>query len=249
MIAFYLPGNLPVYAFSLLLGLGAAAGLAWAIWPQNERRAWGLIGASLCSLAGALVAGRAVYVLLRWPYFWAHPAESFQFQLGGLEWPGAFAGGLIFLAIYAWLNRQSFPTLADSLVPQLMLISLAAWIGCWLDGCAYGPESLAWWSLPIRDEWGSLGWRFPTQMLAALLTIALLWLADGLRIRLQAPGLVFGLSVFGLMAVIFASSFLRADAGIFWNNLRLDAWAAIGFGLLAGLWVGLASLSNRRGSV
>jgi prolipoprotein diacylglyceryltransferase len=246
VIAFYLPGNLPVYAFSLLLGLGAAAGLAWAIWHQNERQALRLIGGSLWSLAGALLAGRAVYVLLRWPYYQAHLAESFQFHLGGLEWSGAFAGGLIFLAIYAWLNRQSFLALADSLVPQLMLVSLAVWIGCWLDGCAYGPESFAWWSLPVRDEWGSLSWRLPTQVLAALLTLTLLWLVDRPRARLQTPGLTSGLAVFGLMAVIFASSFLRADPGYYWNGLRLDAWAAFGFSLLAGLQTGLVGLTNRR---
>lgn len=246
MIAFYLPGNLPVYAFSLLLGLGAAAGLAWAIWHQNESQALRLIGASLWMLVGALLVGRAVYVLLRWPYFRAHLAESFQFQLGGLEWYGALTGGLILLAIYAWLKRQSFLSLADSLVPMLLLVSLAVWIGCWLDGCAYGPESITWWSLPVRDEWGSLGWRFPTQLLSALLILALLWLVDGLRLHFRVPGLAFGLAIFGLMAVVFASSFLRADPGNYWNGLRLDAWAALGFGLLAGLMAGLVTTTNRR---
>ncbi len=239
MIAFYLPGNLPVYAFSLLLGLGAAAGLGWAIWHQNENRALHLIGVSLWSLAGALFAGRAAYVLMRWTYYHAHPEESFQFHLGGLEWYGAFTGGLICLALYAMLNQLSFFSLADSLTPQLMLVSLAAWLGCWLDGCAYGPESFAWWSLPIRDEWGVLGWRFPTQLLAALLTLALLWLVDRLRTRLHIPGLASGLAIIGLMAVIFASTFLRADPGRFWNELRIDAWAALAFGLLAGLMVTL----------
>lgn len=250
MIAFYLPGNLPVYAYSLLLGLGASAGLAWAIWRQNERRATRLIAASLTSLAGALLVGRAAYVLLRWPYYRAHPAESFQLPLGGLEWYGALAGALIFLALYAGLNRQSFATLADDLVPQLMLLSLAAWIGCWLDGCAYGAESFAWWSLPARDEWGILGWRFPTQLLAAILTLALLWLADWLRPHLHTPGLVSGAAVLGQMAIIFASSFLRADPGLYWNELRFDAWAALGFGLLAGLMLSLRAgqigLKNRR---
>ena len=158
---------------------------------------------------------------------------------------------------YAWINRQPLGSqadglplgsqadglplgqLADGLVPLLMLVSLAAWIGCWLDGCAYGPESLAWWSLPARDEWGLLSWRFPTQLLAALLTLALFWLVDRWRPGRKIPGLTASLAVIGLMAIILAASFLRADPGLVWNGLRLDAWAALGFGLLAGLLAGI----------
>ena len=244
MIAFYLPGNLPVYTFSLLLGLGATAGLAWATWHQNERRAARLIAASLLSLAGALIGGRAAYVLVNWSYYRVHLAESFQFHLGGLAWPGALVGALIFLAVYASANREPVGVLADSLIPQLMLVSLAAWAGCWLDGCAYGPESFAWWSLPARDEWGSLAWRFPTQMMAALLTLAIFWLVDSRRGRWKTPGLAASLALLGLMAVIFASSFLRADPGLTWNGLRLDAWIALGFGLLSGLLGGILALRS-----
>jgi hypothetical protein len=51
------------------------------------------------------------------------------------------------------------------------------------------------------------------------------------------------------MAVIFASSFLRADPGYYWNGLRLDAWTAFGFSLLAGLQTGLVGLTNWRENV
>ncbi len=242
MIAFHLPGNLPVYTFSLLLGLGATAGLAWAVWQTNQPDTYRLITASLWTLAGALAGSRAAYLLLNWPYYQVHLAETFQFQLGGLAWPGALAGALLTLALYAWLNRQPFAVLADGLMPQLMLLSLAAWIGCWLDGCAYGPEAFAWWSLPARDEFGLTAWRFPTQLLGALLTLGLFWLVDSLRPRWEKPGMAAGLALLGLMAVVFACSFLRADPGLYWHGLRLDAWAALGFGLLAGLYTGLTSL-------
>jgi len=244
VIAFYLPGNLPVYTFSLLLGLGATAGLAWAIWRQNERSAVRLITASLISLAGALIGGRAAYIIVNWSYYRLHLAESFQFQLGGLSWPGALLGALLFLTAYAWVSYQSLGALADGLMPQLMLVSLAAWVGCWLDGCAYGPESLAWWSLPARDEWGALSWRFPTQLVAALLTLAMFWLVDSQRSRWKTPGLAACLALLGLMAILFASSFLRADPGFVWNGLRLEAWAALGLGLLSGLLAGILSLRS-----
>lgn len=82
-VAFYLPGNTPIYAFSLLLGLAASAGLAWIAWQAPPGQALGRLDAGLGALFGGLAGGRLGFVLADWPYLSAHPGEALAAYLGG----------------------------------------------------------------------------------------------------------------------------------------------------------------------
>lgn len=243
MIAFILPGGKPVYAFSLIITLGAAVGLAWVAWRAPEKVRLPHLDAVLWVLLGGLVGGRAAYVAVNWLYFQSHPLESLQVYLGGLSWPGALVGGLLALALYAWFTRQSLGVLADALAPLLVCLAVSAWLGCWLDGCAYGPPTHAWWGIPSRDEWGVLARRWPIQIMGALLVIGMFWVLDRFTPRGRA-GALGGLALLGVSLLLFGFSWLRIDPAPLWRGLRLDTWAALGFALLA--LVGLAGVYFRR---
>jgi phosphatidylglycerol:prolipoprotein diacylglycerol transferase len=234
MIMFHLPGGVPIYAFSLLLALGAALGLAWAIQAAPYKERLSLFDAGLWTLLGALLGGRAGYVLVNWSYFNGRPWQIPQFQLGGLSGAGALAGGVLALALVAWLRRRPIGALADALLPLLLILAVAAWLGCWLDGCAYGWSLSAWWAIPARDEWGLITPRWPVQLIGAVASLALLWLLElvGARLELR-PGMLAGLGLLGLSAICFGLSFLRADVALTWQGLRLDAWGALALLLLA----------------
>jgi prolipoprotein diacylglyceryltransferase len=252
VVAFYLPGGVPIYALSLLLGLGISLGLAWVAWSANAsgRDALRPVNAGLWTLFGALVGGRAGFVVANWPYFQAQPAESLQVSLGGLSWPGALAGALAALGLYAGITAQSLGVLADDLLPLAATLTVSAWLGCWLDGCAYGPLANVWWGLPARDEWGRLALRWPTQLLGALLALGWFWLLElrivyGRGIRADASshppsrttkaGRMATWGLLGFSVQMAALSFLRADPAPHWQALRLDTWAALAFTGLAGL--------------
>jgi phosphatidylglycerol:prolipoprotein diacylglycerol transferase len=162
------------------------------------------------------------------------PFEGLQFYLGGLSWPGALAGGLFALAIFAALNRLSPAPLADNLLPLLATLSTGAWLGCWLTGCAYGITSDAWWSLPSPDEWGVIANRWPVQIWGAMLVISLVALLDRLALpaRLK-PGYRALLGLLGISLIQLGLTFLRGDPGLTWFGLRLEAWGALAYCLLA----------------
>jgi phosphatidylglycerol:prolipoprotein diacylglycerol transferase len=229
VIAFYFPGGIPVYAFSIFLGLGALSGLGWVALHASEKNALRQVNAGLWVLFAGLLGGRAAYVAVHWPYFQAHLGESLQVHLGGLSWPGALAGGLIALALYAALTATPLGNLVDALLPLVSSLSVSVWLGCWLDGCAYGGPAGAWWAVPARDEWGQLALRWPVQLLGALLSLGLFWLLDWKRDKFSRPGLAGSLGLFGLSLLLFVFSFLRADPTLYWRGLRLDAWAALAF--------------------
>ena len=242
MVAINLPGGFPVYVFSMFVALGACLGLAWIARQTNPKLALGRVEAGMWVLVGGLVGGRILYVAVSWLYFRDHLLESLQFYRGGLSWPGALAGGLFAVVAFAALNRLSPARLADDLLPLLAALSIGAWLGCWLTGCAYGVPSNAWWSLPSPDEWGVIANRWPVQMWGALLTVSLFASLDRLSaVARLKPGYRALLGLLGLSIIQLGMTFLRADPGIIRYGLRLEAWGALAYCLLAVL--GLLSYS------
>ncbi len=234
-VAFHLPGGIPVYTYSLLLGLGAALGLAWITRqaPPKEGRAY--LDAGLWVLVGGLLGGRLAFVVFHWSYFQAHRIEIPQIYLGGMDWGGVSAGALLSLVLVATLTHTPLGRLADGLLPLLACLTVSIWLGCWLDGTAYGFVTSTWWGIPARDEWGQLALRWPIQLLGALLAVGLFWLLDWSRQWITAPGQATGLGMLGLALEVFALSFLRADPAPKWRGMVLGSWTALGFALLAGL--------------
>ena len=243
MIAFYLPGGLPIYAYSLSLALGAALGLGLSAWGAFQpRESWesslqSRLDAGLALLAGCLVGARLAYILVHWEYFRQQPWEGLQFSRGGLAWPGALAGGLLALALFAALTRRPFGALADALLPLPALLAAGAWMGCWLDGCAYGLALPRAGGLPAPDEYSLIALRFPVQPLGALASLGILWALDRLSTEKKARLLRIGgmkalLWLSALSLTLLALSFLRADPAPRWLNLRLESWAALFFTVL-----------------
>jgi phosphatidylglycerol:prolipoprotein diacylglycerol transferase len=238
VVAFYLPGGVAVYTFALILGAAASLGLAWTALEAPRRQVLPALNAGLCALAGGLAGARLAHVAAHWSYFQEHGLELVQIQQGGLAWPGALAGGLLGIAIYAGLSHQNSGALADLLIPLGTAVAVSAWMACWLDGCAYGAPASGWWGLPARDEWGEWGRRIPVQLLGALLSLGIYALVQRARAFMPVPGQAALLAVLLFSAGMFALSWLRYDPAPLAGLLRLEAWAALVFCAgAAGLWL------------
>jgi prolipoprotein diacylglyceryltransferase len=217
-----------MHLFSILLAVGALAGLVLLSWraPQKERMRY--VDSGVLTLIGALVVGRAFSVAVNLNYYSAHPGEILQVWMGGFSGIGALVGGVFAITILAILWRLPLGAFADALLPLAGTLAIAAWMGCWLDACSYGFTSNAWWALPSGDEWGVITNRVPVQLMGAMATLIVIWLLDwgGRRLPVRGSGAAMGL--FGMSAVLFGLSYLRADPTPIWNGLRLDAWGALG---------------------
>jgi phosphatidylglycerol:prolipoprotein diacylglycerol transferase len=228
-----------VITFSLIVALGSALGLVWVALERSDGEYSRQINIGVGVLIGALIGSRAAYVGVNWEYFQDHLIETVQPWLGGLSWPGALAGGYLTLVLMAWTMGAPLGSLADDLRPLLVSLSVAVWLGCWVEGCAYGPESSV--GLPAQDEWGVWKERVPVQLFGAILTIALFWTIEALRCRWPQwfPGLAAILGLVGLSLIMFGASMLRADPGPLYAGIRLETWGAIlflGISVLMGIW-------------
>lgn len=247
MVAFYLPGGIPVYAFSLFASLGVVIGLAWLAWQAPPKMALRQVQAGLWASLGGLLGGRAAFVAVNWSYYQGRPLEILPVNQGGLAWPGALAGGLLALALVSWVTHSPLAELADNLTPLFAILAVCTWLGCWLDGVAYGAPVAAWWGVPARDEWGNVALRWPLQPLGALLTVAWFWLVEryASQERVQ-PGMAASLGLLGFSLMLLGFSFMRADPALLWLGMRLEAWAALGFACLGLAGLAMAVLLAKR---
>jgi prolipoprotein diacylglyceryltransferase len=221
--------------FSLLLGLGAAAGLMLAGWRAPEKYRLRYVDAGVLSLLGALIGSRTVMVAVNWAYYQTHISEILQVWRGGLSSIGALMGGIVAILMIAPVMRIPIGSLADILIPLTGTLTVTTWMGCWVDRCSYGLPSNSWWSLPARDEWGVLSNRIPVQLLGAMATLIIIWLLDRFGKHIPAVGISASLGLFGISAVLFGLSYLRADPAPIWNGLRLEAWGALGMMIFAAI--------------
>jgi phosphatidylglycerol:prolipoprotein diacylglycerol transferase len=235
VVAFYLPGGLPVYLYSLIFGIGAAVGLAWIAWKSPRGAGRRHIDVGLLVLIGGLVGSRLFFAILNWSYYENHLAEIPQIYLGGLVWPGALLGGSLVLVGYVAWTGESMGAYADTLFPLFVSLVVVSWLGCWVDGCAYGKVSNAWWALPARDEGGLLSSRFPLQLLGAFMALSTFLIIDVNRERFIRPGMLALLGGFILTLEYTFLSFWRVDPSPLWLGLRLDLWVAFMLLAITGL--------------
>lgn len=224
--------------FSLLIAFGSALGLIWITLETADGDLRMYVNIGIWVLVGALVGARAAYVSVNWMYFQEHFGEIFQIWLGGLSWPGALAGGFLAVVVGSWIMGVPFYYFGDDLLPLLATLSIAAWLGCWAVGCAYGPETNI--GLPAQDEWGIWRRRLPVQLLGAILTVILFWMIDYFRHHRwgMIPGLAASLGLGGLSLIMLGASALRADPYPLYNGIRLETWAALiflGLSVLVGI--------------
>jgi phosphatidylglycerol:prolipoprotein diacylglycerol transferase len=246
MVAFTLPGGLPVYIFPLLLAVSVVTGLVWSASGVKDKEMPGLVDAGISAVVGGVLVGRAAYVAVHWLYFRERWTEVFQLQLGGLSWVGAVLGSVMALWIFARLRHQPWTLLLDQLLPLVTTVAIGVWLACWVDGVAYGQAITAWWAFPAPDEWGALAPRLPVQFLGAAFTLGLYWLVDQPLLRKANPTQPVVFWMAGFFSIVLALSFLRADPAPVWAGLRLDVWGGLLLSIASILFLWIFTLTQRR---
>jgi prolipoprotein diacylglyceryltransferase len=236
-IAFTLPGGVPVYAFSLLVGAGASLGFGRAILSAPGETRGRAAAAGFTLILIALAGSRIVYQF-------NHPAAPLELPLGGLSWGGAMLTGWLALPLVAKPAGIPAGRLADLMVPFAAAVLTAAWLGCWIDGAAYGPLSDAWYAVAARDDWGNLAARLPLQLGGAGLGLLTLAAAELLHRSIAKPGLTAGLWLTATGLQLFWLQSLRADPVPYFNGYPLNLWGA-GATILLGVLITGSSLLDR----
>ena len=210
------PVTITSYGVAMALAFVAAVGLASHVTAHSLK---GLVPVSAAqvpdvacwALAGGLIGGRLLYVLLNWAVYQSSPLEMIKLWHGGLIWYGGFFGSLAAAAIF--LRRHHLPFLGtlDQVSPFFLGLGHAIGrIGCFLNGCCLGIGAFAPARLPIQ----------------LIESAGLLFLYIGLRALqrpacLRRPGTVFGAYLIGYGVLRWLVEYGRLGQPIVWAGLTL----------------------------
>ncbi|HXK41609.1 MAG TPA: prolipoprotein diacylglyceryl transferase [Anaerolineae bacterium] len=227
------------YTLRVLAGLLAGVMTVWILgWRQHlePRRLTALVWVVLL---GALLGGRASYVAQHAAYFAQHPVEAgLLWRVGGLDGPGAWAGGLAAATLWSWRARFPLWQTWSLLAPLGLLLAAGEWWGCGDVGCAWGREVTT--TVPLWQRW--LVHETPDLYHTFAPRYAVPWLAAGVAALVGGLAALWPRHAIGAVALYLAGmaalTLLRADPAPLVGNLRLDTGAyallALTCGLIAG---------------
>lgn len=234
--------------FSLILGAGGSIALLRLLQQTSADRRFRWLAAGVFSLAGSLLGARIGFAAAYHSYFTTHTSEISRLTQGGLSWPGALAGAILFACLSLLIFRLPFLEGLDRLSRMLLPLATAIWLGGWQAGIAFGQllPSGTWWGLMVRDESGLTALRVPVQPTAVVSLLLMLGLIEMLMRHAKKEGLKAGITffVFSLHSLLF--SFMRYDSVQRLFGFRLDTWAAIFFSTAACLFLAIILIKKNK---
>jgi prolipoprotein diacylglyceryltransferase len=240
-------GLAPANLFSVILGFGALIGLLRIFLKSFSHERIPNLIVCAATLIGCLFGSRVGFVIAHVEYYKNHLSEMAMVALGGLSWPGAIAGGLLFTVLYATLSRTKVGKTLD--ITSLMFLPLgsAAWLGAWTYGIAYGAllNQGTWWGVYSLDETGLVFLRVPVQLAAAITLFISIMIFEQLTKKVRIDGMKFGIIglTFSVHSVVF--SFMRVDPTFTWQGFRIDSIAGLILTMCFIVFMGIQISINR----
>ncbi len=227
--------GIPFFSYTTLVVIGiwlAWLMAGWQVSKTGRPRRWA--GEAMLWIAlFALLAGRLFQVLYNADYYLERPAEVLHFTDGGMSFVGVFCGGCV--GLWWWRRRAgvAWQQAGDWASLPVAVLAASAWLGACLHGSQYGAPAENWMAMELRDTFGVVLARWPTQLLAAvwsgLIALALMIRnQSGKFVPLQnRAGQVTSwltdseLFLVGYSAGMFVLDLTRGDHSIYILGLRL----------------------------
>lgn len=190
-------GPVEVHSYGVMLMVGFLSAI---LLSRRQARRMGLpadlpLDLGVWVMVASVVCARIMFVGLNWTYYSPRPAEAlYVWRQSGLSFHGGLLGGVLAGVIFSWRRGLSFWTVADMVSPGIALGYAIARIGCLLNGCCYGIPTDRPWGMRfpvLPDSRLTTGPSHPTQIYAALGSLAILALLLWARSRLTVPGRLF----------------------------------------------------------
>ena len=223
------------YGVLLISGAAAAAYLAGSMMKRTGRDPDVVWDALLWALGFGIIGARLYHVFtpskslldmgIDTHYYLTHPLDILFTWRGGLGMPGAIAGGVLGLYLFARRRKLKLVDLLDFAAPAVALAQAIGRWGNFVNQELYGPPSDLPWAIFIRPENRMAGFesfeRFhPLFLYESLWNLALAgllyWLWRNHRERFRPPEL-FLLYLVGYAFGRFLLEFLRLDYVPVWG--------------------------------
>ncbi len=230
-------GPVTLYSYGLMIAVGFVLSTMLILREAGKEGVSreGIFDAMIAILAGGLIGGRLLFVLINWQYYLRHPLSIIFLNEGGMAIQGAIAGGLLAGLLVCRIKKLPFWRASDIVVPYIALGQAIGRIGCFLNGCCYGHVHEGFCAVTFPGESVS---RFPVQLVYTVALLVLFLFLLMVRKKKHFDGLVF-VSYFMLYGLLrFSLDFLRDDTLVGVAGITLSQVLGLGiFAAGAVLWV------------
>jgi len=176
-----------------------------------------------------IVGARIFYVLENLKYYSRYPGEIIMLQNGGLSWFGGLILGSLSGVIYLIKSKISVYRALDIMAPYLALAQAIGRIGCLLNGCCFGKESVFGIYFPVQDAV-----LIPIQIYSSLLLLGIFIVLRNWQEKVHQTGEIFFAYLFLYSIKRFFVEFWRADNPPVYWGLTLFQLISIAIFFLAG---------------
>lgn len=203
-------GPFTIYSYGLMVVL---AFVASTFLLSRQAKQYGLnpdliFNLSFIVLVSGITGARILYVILNLGHYFNNPVEILILSRGGLAWFGGLTSAIVSCAVYLKHKRLDVYRIFDLAIPYIALAQAIGRIGCFLNGCCFGRQSLRFGVyFPVHNAF-----LIPTQLYSSL---ALLAIFIVLRIReagTHQKGEIFYLYLFLYSVWRLFIEFFRADS-------------------------------------
>lgn len=200
-------GEVGVRWYGIMVALAVLVVVLWVFWQIKRGAAVSydnLFTAALVGIPAGIIVSRMLHVVDLWSYYSTHPGQIIGFS--GLTIYGAMLGAVLAIWIYSKFSRFRFGYVMDLVVPGVILAQAVGRVGCLINGCCYGTETLLPWGVVYTHTecYAPLGVAVhPTQLYEIVFLLAVFGVLFWLRRRFQPEGSLFliYLSVYSLWRV------------------------------------------------
>ncbi len=211
-------GPLVVYSYGFMLVVAFLVAVALA---SHEAKRQGvspdiIFNLNFIAFVSGIIGARIFYVLENLGYYLKSPAEIIMLVHGGLSWFGGLILGVISGVIYLKHKNANVYKIVDLVIPFVALAQALGRIGCFLNGCCFGKES-------VYGIYSSLheAVLIPTQIYSSFALLLIFVILRFLQGRPHREGQIFYAYLFFYSIKRFLIEFWRADNKIIIFDLTL----------------------------
>lgn len=211
-------GPLSIYSYGLMLVIAFFLGTFLAARYAKTRGVdaeliWNF--SFVCTISG-IIGARIFYVVENFSYYASRPLEIFILPHGGLSWFGGLILGGVCGTVYLKKKKAPFLLILDIMAPFVALAQSIGRIGCFLNGCCFGKESVWGVYSPILEKT-----LIPTQLYASAALLAIFVVLRILSTKKLPAGSILYAYLFLYSIKRFLIEFWRSDNPIVFAGLTL----------------------------
>lgn len=211
-------GPFTVYSYGLMLAIAFAVTSALIIRQAKKQdlNTDTIFNLTFIVFISGVIGARILYVIYNWGYYLKSPREIIMLQHGGLAWFGGLISGALTGFLYLKSRKLPVYKILDLVVPFAALGQAIGRIGCLLNGCCYGYESLSGLFFPTHQAI-----LVPVQIYSSLALIIIFIILRFLQDKPHREGQIFYAYLLLYSAKRFFIEFWRADNSIIFCGMTL----------------------------